>query len=293
MWINRVEKRVYWRLPVSKTDAQALGCTREWACTCLQADCVMKQCPYLTAEAHLEMLDRVFPDADPEALPLFPQEGGEEVPPEAHVKLVEKIALMTGERTLTKDGRNTYGKHSWRSTGAVFLRFIGLEVIKIQLLTRWGSPIITHYTRLVPLKSLAEDFKKVAVKKALEDKMKEADGSQIRLARVAMSLTKTNQEMNKQMISLHAEMAELRGLVRKAEEDRRPPTYVQHPKSGVVHRFLTTLEDAGIHARAICSYKWVAAAARRVSGLPSDPDLVCDACMPEQRAEMANAAERY
>ena len=33
MWTNREEKRVYWILPASKTDAQALGCTREWA-TC-------------------------------------------------------------------------------------------------------------------------------------------------------------------------------------------------------------------------------------------------------------------
>ena len=56
-------------------------------------------------------------------------------------------------------------------------------MIKIQLLARWGSPIITHYTRLAPLKSLVDDFKRVAIKKVMDDKMKEADGSQIKLAR--------------------------------------------------------------------------------------------------------------
>ena len=235
-------------------------------------------------------MHRTFPDADPESLPLFPQAGGEEVAPEAQVKLVEKIAMMTGERTLTAEGRNRYGKHSWRSTGAVFLTFIGLEVMKIQLLARWGSPIITHYTRLAPLKTPAEDFKRIAIRKVLSDKMQETDGTRRKLAREAIDMKKMNKEVNKQICALQDEMVELKVLIKRAEDERRPPVYVQNPKSGVVHKVLTSLEQAGIHARSVCSYKWVAGAARKVDTLPRDADLICDTCMGEQKAEMANAA---
>ena len=83
---------------------------------------------------------------------------------------------------------------------------------------------------------------------------------------------------------------ELKALIKLAEDERRPPTYVQNPKSGVVHKVLTSLEQAGIHARSVCSYNWVAAAAKKVDTLPRDPELICDTCLSEQKAEMANAA---
>ena len=74
------------------------------------------------------------------------------------VQLVEEIARRTGESVLTPDGRRRYGKHSWRSTGAVFLSLF-LEIAKIMMLARWASAIVTHYTRLAPLKTITHDFK--------------------------------------------------------------------------------------------------------------------------------------
>ena len=120
--------------------------------------------------------------------------------------------------------------------------------------------------------------------------MQEADGARRKLAREAIDMKKMNKEVNRQVCALQDEMVELKALIRRAEDERRPPVYVQNPKSGVVHKVLTSLEHAGIHARSVCSYKWVAGAARKVDTLPRDADLICDTCMGEQKADMANAA---
>ena len=55
------------------------------------------------------------------------------------------------------------GKHSFQSTGAVYLSSLGIELLKIQMLARWASPIITHYTRLAPLRSITNDFKRAII----------------------------------------------------------------------------------------------------------------------------------
>ena len=84
-------------------------------------------------------------------LPLFPTVDGAHVSPESMLLLVEWIAGKTGEAIVDDEGRRKFGKHSWRSTGAVYLTgVVGIEILKVQLLARWASPIITHYTRLAP-----------------------------------------------------------------------------------------------------------------------------------------------
>ena len=42
----------------------------------------------------------------------------------------------------------------------MYLSSLGIELLKIQMLARWASPIITHYTRLAPLRSITNDFKR-------------------------------------------------------------------------------------------------------------------------------------
>ena len=80
---------------------------------------VTASCPYHAALGHLEFIDHLFPDWDPADLPLFPQTDGSEVTPEAQAKLVEELAMLTGDEVLAKDGSRRYGKHAWRATGAV------------------------------------------------------------------------------------------------------------------------------------------------------------------------------
>ena len=77
--------------------------------------------------------DRVVDDAD---LPLFPDINGNAIPPDILVKLVEELASITGEPLLTAAGQKRYGRHSWRSTGAVRLTSKRVELFRIQLLAR-------------------------------------------------------------------------------------------------------------------------------------------------------------
>ena len=70
--------------------------------------------------------------------------------PEDMLAVIEHIALLYGEDLVTANGRKKFGKRPWRSTGAVFMSSIGIEVFKVQLMARWASAVVTHYTRLAP-----------------------------------------------------------------------------------------------------------------------------------------------
>ena len=83
---------------------------------------------------------------------------GYELRPECVLFLIEAIAVLIGEALCTGKGVRRFGKQSWRSTGAVFLSCIGIEVIKIQTLARWCSPVVTHYTRLDHFTTITADF---------------------------------------------------------------------------------------------------------------------------------------
>ena len=75
------------------------------------------------------------------------------------VQVVEWLAQATGEELCTSSGVRRFGKHSWRSTGAVVLAAFGLELWKIQLLERWASAQVLHYARLAPLTGLTAQVK--------------------------------------------------------------------------------------------------------------------------------------
>ena len=77
------------------------------------------------------------------------------------IALIEFIAALQGQRLTLSDGVRRYGKHSLSSTGAVFLSAMGIHMHKLGLLARWASAIITHYTRVAPLKSITDDFKRL------------------------------------------------------------------------------------------------------------------------------------
>ena len=69
----------------------------------------------------------------------------------AMVELVDEIARISGKQIVNAQGVRRFGKHSWRSTGAVWLTgAMMIEIMKVQMLARWASPVVTHYTRLAP-----------------------------------------------------------------------------------------------------------------------------------------------
>ena len=173
--VNTGDETITWSLPSSKTDPQAHGCTRSWGCTCIDPSSPTRECPYHTMLEHLALLDAHFGDMSGTAdFPLFPDSEGNVVQADKMVGLVDELAKRSGEDIHTQEGQRRYGKHSFRSTGAVYLSSIGIELLKIQMLARWASTIITHYTRLAPLRSITADFKRAVLKneacKAITDK---------------------------------------------------------------------------------------------------------------------------
>lgn len=42
----------------------------------------------------------------------------------------------------------------------MYLSLMGIEVTQIAMLARWHCGIVTHYTRVAPLKTITEDFKR-------------------------------------------------------------------------------------------------------------------------------------
>ena len=166
--INNETKVVTWRLPTSKRDPFAFGAERSWGCTCSHDEgkgVATRSCPYHAAVKQLLLLEARFgPLVDDDELPFFPSASGFPTPPEAIVALIEFIAERCGEHLKTSDGVIRFGKHSWRSSGAVYLSSIGIEVSKIMLLARWDSPVVLHYCRLAPLKTITHDFKTATIK---------------------------------------------------------------------------------------------------------------------------------
>ena len=206
---------------------------------------------------------------------------------EAIVALVDELATRSGESLVTPDGQRRYGKHSFRSTGAVYLSSLGIELLKIQMLARWASPIITHYTRLAPLRSITNDFKrailntatqKVSKGKAIKD---DANKSNTKGSDTKKVLKILKAELKK----YEEEIAELNRRVKRTRHKLGPRTYVTNTKTQVVHRIGTTIEEAGLHACTLCG--WRCAAKGRLSvDAPTVLKKTCDTCLPALRASL-------
>ena len=281
--LNEEEQKVTWTLPVTKTDPEALGCSRDWGCICLVPDANNKKCPFHAAKYHMQILRDSFGDiTEDDDLPLFPQEDGQEVSAEAFIRLIEELAARTGESIKTPDGRNRFGKHSWRSTGAVYLSTVGIEVFKIQLLARWSSPIVTHYTRLAPLKTLAKDFKHAAALKLGAETSARSKANEGQLKKMRAILTKEAKKWEE-------EFAKLNELIDKVKKEAGPPRYLLNTVTGAIHQILLHHDWAGINARTFCGWEY---ARSKASVLPvkdhgHDRELICDTCMSEVRAALA------
>ena len=114
MHINTESQTATWRLCVSKTDPKALGCERAWGYLCPAA------CPYHAALDQQRLLQGRWPEAKFEDLPLFPNAAGKTVHKDAMLALIERLAQLAGEPIFTAAGQRRYGRHSWRSAGAVY-----------------------------------------------------------------------------------------------------------------------------------------------------------------------------
>ena len=156
--IDESRSEITWRLPVSKTDPRALGTSRTWGCVC--ACDRTTACPFHSALEHAAVLDTLATRLDrlPSSLPWFPDAEGNEVSKYLAVSTITELAKRSGAAVTDAYNRNLFGGHSLRTGGAVTLAGLGLDAARIECLARWSSPMLLHYARLAPLKTLTSEY---------------------------------------------------------------------------------------------------------------------------------------
>ena len=110
------------------------------------------------------------------------------------------------------------------------------------MMARWSSPVVTHYTRLAPLKAITSDFRKALVKKE-GDKAKDQ-------AKLAME--RSVNKLTAQLTLYQNELDEIRALLKKLEKCGNIKKFVTNRATGIRHRILTYYEDAGVLAKTVC-----------------------------------------
>ena len=154
--VRAVDVTESWRLSVSKTDPQAIGCTRTWGCICPASPC-----PAHTAIAHLQWLSSTFGDATgvlPPGLPLFPCPDGSRPSAERLSATVEEVARRLGLPLVDTMGRSAFTEHVFRVSGARMLARASIPVDVIMLLARWSSDVVRRYIGEAPLATLTTRF---------------------------------------------------------------------------------------------------------------------------------------
>ena len=124
------------KLPVSKVDWQAKGCTRTWSCLCDK----QLPCPLRVLEEH-----------GTKDLPLFPTRAGGTCSKQGVVNTIRRAVELSGGAAIDSSGAWRISGRTFRITGAKTLCNWGLDPITIQLIGRWGSSAVLSYLSEAPL----------------------------------------------------------------------------------------------------------------------------------------------
>ena len=209
--------------------------------------------------------------------PLFPDAEGNMVSATAMIALVDELAVRSGESVTNADGLRRFGRHSWRSTGAVWLTgTMGIEVLKVQMMARWSSPVVTHYTRLAPLKAITSDFRKAMEKK---------EGSKAQ-DRNTLAMERSVKKLTTQLLAYEAELNEMKGLLKKLEKNGVVKKFVTNRVTGIKHRILTHYDDARIAAKTICKWKYLQGDCELTAEQPRFRKETCETCMRALKASL-------
>ena len=161
------------------------------------------------------------------------------------------------------------------------------------MMARWASAIITHYTRLAPLKSITSDFKRAVLRAGLDHSAKITDAKskeknhKTKVNKRGIDMHKVHSVMQAELLRFEQEMELLRRIVNKMAHQCRPRVYCQNKKTLITHRIAVGFEEAGMRARTMCGWKY----ARADVNISADPPAVrkqtCDNCLPALRASLA------
>lgn len=164
------------RLPVSKVDWQAKGCTRTrtWHCFCDRGlPCVM----HILME-HVNFIQDKFHGRE---LALFPTNTGTVCTKQSVVDTIPAAIDLSGGSAKDASGSWRVSGHTFRITGARPFCKWGLDPITIQLKGRWGSAAVPTYLSEAPLESFhhrlgsAQEVEQVRHDRILQDRVIGAD----------------------------------------------------------------------------------------------------------------------
>ena len=239
-------------------------------------------CPYHAAEAQLGILPRRFaPQADQEdSLPLFPDVNAEHISSDIMAKVVDDLAGRIGEEVIDSDGDKVFGNHSWRTGGSVYLTSIGLDPFKINLLARWRSPLITHYSKLAPLKALTEEFKRAASERTSSTVSPSSRSDKLIDKRMATKVLKT---IECQLQEYEQRFTDLQDMITKVKNEASKK-YVINRKTRLTHKILAGYEQVGPKAITFCGWPYAQSKVTITHQEPTKASETCDTCMPALRS---------
>ena len=143
-----------------KADQVGLGCTRTHGCCCREASkrgLPEEFCPVHAVINQMEELENKFKEISSKSfkkLPLFPTSQGRTTSKAQMLLLVEDTAKVLGQPITDAFGRNRFGRHSWRGTGAEYFIANMVALWRVELFGRWapGSRAVHRYIRNAPLR---------------------------------------------------------------------------------------------------------------------------------------------
>jgi len=221
-------------LAASKTDPTALSCSRTWGCTC--GGDASKACPYHCAKHQRAWVVEKFSDHSgnlPVELPFFPTMSGLGVAKADVVKCVEAAATALKLPIRLADGKNAYGAHTFRLSGARMMARRRIDIRIIMLLARWESEIVMRYVRDTPLEGLTQVFLGV------EPPASSSDGPVVHGGNNDVVLEQLNELADKheaEVAKLKAALDRLVGKYSEIESTAVPRFVVSKGGLGFVHR---------------------------------------------------------
>ena len=119
--IDPDQRGASWRLPVSKCDPSAVGCTRHWRCIC-EGD-ARRPCPAcaLVEQKQSNRERSALLGIPLHSLPLFPNAAGMVVSKRLVISSLEALVVRAGGCITTAGGTLPLGGHSFRVAGAQLL----------------------------------------------------------------------------------------------------------------------------------------------------------------------------
>ena len=283
-----VPRGVDWRLPVSKTDPQALGCVRTWRCVCSTGTGLCGACAVI---AQMEFVKTSFEGKveDVNALPLFPTIDGSAPSKDAVVATIEQVALLAGQPIKGDDGENLLGGHSLRVTGARMLASLNVDTAIIMALARWAGQTVLHYIGDAPLAALDKAYRRGAASGSGAPSPAAVPDASVAEAVRAMQLAL---EVNVQRAAeLDADVKALSSLCKQKD-------LVQNLVSGSWHRILC--DGVAVPPstwRAFCGWRFGAPSSRplRANTWPATTlgVSVCGTCFPDERKKLLEKEYKF